>query len=82
VTLQEWTAQIIAELKAAGFDAAEHEGFPLMKMPETHFAIVRLLKLRLSLATDRRIYAEGMLFVPTGAWEKAAELERAKEVPA
>jgi hypothetical protein len=78
MNLPEWTAQVIAELKAAGFDATEHQGFPLMKMPETHFQIVRLLKLRLSVGTDRRIYAEGMIFVPPGAWQKAVELERAK----
>ena len=71
MTLQQWTAQILLELQAAGFKAREHQGFPLMQMPDGHLEIVRLLKFRTSLGSDRRIYAEGMLFLPAGSWKLA-----------
>lgn len=67
MTLQEWTAAVSAELKTAGFEVSEYQGFPLVKRPPLFEDGVKLLKLKLSLATDRRIYAEGMLFVPYGS---------------
>lgn len=76
MTLEQWTDEIIAELKAAGFDATNHKGFPLVKMPSTHLDGVRFLKFHTTLAADRRIYAEGCLFVPVGAWREAERLER------
>jgi hypothetical protein len=45
----------LAELKAAGFEARDYQGFPLMKMPAAHAQI----KFRPSVAADRRVYAEG-----------------------
>ena len=71
MTLAEWTNTIVEELKTAGFRCSVHKGFPLLKMPDKHWEIVRLLKFTSSLACDRRIYSEGMLFVPPGAWEAA-----------
>jgi hypothetical protein len=73
--LPEWTAKITEELRAAGFHPTEYRGFPLMKLPEGHFEIVRLLKFRTSLAADRRIYAEGMIFIPAGSWDLASKAE-------
>jgi hypothetical protein len=59
---------VIEELHAAGFKARDYQGFPLMTMPKAQADVLRLLKFRTSVAADRRIYAEGMLFVPPGAW--------------
>lgn len=66
MTLQEWTAQVVADLREAGFHVEEYEGFPLAPMPGSVDETVRLLKFTTSLATDRFIYKEGMLFVPGG----------------
>ncbi len=77
--LVEWADTIVAELKAAGFSVTVHEGFPLVKRPATHDDRVRLLKFRTSLSADRRIYAEGMLFVPPGAWEAIAAATRGSD---
>lgn len=67
--LEEWTAAVTAELQKAGFDVSECQGFPLVKRPEAFPEIVRLLKFQTSLSCMRRIYAEGMLFVPAGVRE-------------
>lgn len=66
MTLAEWTAIVIAEVRAAGFECDEYEGFPLAPRPHTRADSVRLIKLDLSLRADRHIYAEGMLFTPAG----------------
>jgi hypothetical protein len=71
VTLQEWTQSIIDELTAAGFEATTYQGFPLAPMPTTQQEGVRFLKFHTTLAADRRIYAEGCLFVPAGSWREA-----------
>ena len=65
---KEWTSTVTGELKAAGFEVSEYAGFPLVKEPEQIEQSVRLLKFQTSLATERQIYAEGMLFLPAGAW--------------
>jgi hypothetical protein len=46
MTLTEWTDAIIADLKAAGFEASVHQGFPLAKTPVTHDEKYRFLKFR------------------------------------
>jgi hypothetical protein len=76
VTCQEWTAKVTAELQAAGFDVIECCGFPLVKpnfdgSRAGHDERVRLLKFHTTLPTDRRIYAEGMLFLPAGSYDQA-----------
>jgi hypothetical protein len=74
LTLREWTAAVIGELQAAGFEASEFKGFPLVKRPEIFAESVRLLKFHTTLAADRRIYTEGMLFTPRGiAWDLPPE---------
>jgi hypothetical protein len=76
MTLEEWTTAILTELRAAGFQPTTYQGFPLLKRPEGYWETIRLLKFHTSLPCDRRIYAEGMLFVPAGAWAEAERLER------
>jgi hypothetical protein len=71
MTLNQWSAEIVQKLRAAGFNPTIYHGFPLVKIPEAHHEIVRFLKLCQTVGADRRIYAEGCLFVPHGAWEKA-----------
>ena len=66
MTLPEWTASIIAELRAAGFEASEYQGFPLAQTPRSIAEGVRFLKFHTTLAADRTIYKEGVLFVPAG----------------
>jgi len=66
MTLPEWTATIIAELRSAGFEASEYAGLPLAQDPGTIAEKIRFLKFRTSLAADRTIYKEGVLFVPAG----------------
>lgn len=70
MTLAEWTAQVTRDLSAAGYAVQEYQGFPLVKCPRTIAEGARLLKLQLSLPADRRIYAEGMLFVPAGLGDR------------
>ncbi|HEY1800051.1 MAG TPA: hypothetical protein VGG46_03870 [Terriglobales bacterium] len=72
MTLSEWTAKISAELRAAGFTVTEYSGFPLVQPSMAgdangHLERVKLLGFRTSLQCERRIYAEGMLFVPVEA---------------
>lgn len=64
MTLAEWTAHAIAELKATGFEATEHQGFPLVATPPTLDGKRKLLDLRLSFSCEKRVYAEGVLLVP------------------
>ena len=79
MTLEEWTKSIIDELTAAGFEASEYQGFPLVPMPKTQIEGVRFLKFRTTLASDRSIYAEGCLFVPAGSSREAARIKADKE---
>jgi hypothetical protein len=80
VTLPEWTASVIAELKGEGFEVSEYQGFPLVKCPETHAEGVRLLKFKTKeFPADRTIYEEGMLFVPAGSRAAADKLARKKD---
>jgi hypothetical protein len=67
MTLSEWTGIVVNELRDLGYDVSIYQGFPLVKRPTDWDAGVRLLKLRLSVAVDKRIYAEGMLIVPAGS---------------
>jgi hypothetical protein len=76
MTLEEWHTAILTELRVAGFQATTYQGFPLVERPDLFSEGVRLLKFQTSLPCDRRIYAEGMLFVPAGAWREAERLER------
>jgi hypothetical protein len=67
--LAEWTATVIAELKAENFSVLNYQGFPLVKPNMDgdwagYMERVRLLKFRSTLPSYRRIYAEGMLFLP------------------
>jgi len=71
MTIPEWTKAIVEKLETAGFHPVTHKGFPLVKLPDSHSETVRLLKFCRTLESDARIYAEGMLFVPVGAWEAA-----------
>jgi hypothetical protein len=76
MTLQEWTAEVMAELKAAGFEVSEYQRFPFVKAPTSMQEGVRLLKFTTSLAADRTLYAEGMLFVPAGSAREAERLKK------
>ena len=72
MTLEEWTESIVSELRQAGFDVEVYQGFPLAKPNvedtlEGHQERVRLLKFRTTLASDRRLYSEGLLYLPAGA---------------
>lgn len=64
MTLPEWTKEIRDLIEAAGFTVSEYEGFPLVAVPITLADKVRVLKLPLPFATDRTIYAEGILITP------------------
>lgn len=79
MTLQEFTAAICAELREAGFDARELQGFPIVQRPEGMAEGVRLLKYQTKFcACDREIYAEGMIFLPAGSRRAADELAAEK----
>lgn len=67
MTLQEWTAAVTAELVAAGFEVSDYQGFPLVKTPESHTEKYRFLNFSTTMGASRRIYAEGVLFVPAGS---------------
>ena len=67
MTLPEWTKSVMDELRAAGFEVSEYQGFPLVQTPADFQEGVRLLKFHTSLAADRTIYSEGMLYAPAGA---------------
>lgn len=67
MTLAEWTAEVKGELQQAGFIVQIHCGFPLVPAPATFEEKKRLIELPMKLMSDRRIYAEGMLFVPAGS---------------
>lgn len=67
MTLPEWTATMIGALTEAGFVAEVYEGFPLVREPLTLPQRKALLDWRGPLASERRIYDDGMLFVPAGA---------------
>jgi hypothetical protein len=78
MTLAEWTKTVTDELKAAGFEVAEYQGFPLVKPSmsggiDGHLERVRLLKFTTTVACDRSIYAEGMIFLPAGSNELMRE---------
>lgn len=62
-----WADEVSAQLSGAGFTVKEYQGFPIVELPATHEETVRLLKFARTVGCDRRIYAEGMLFVPAGA---------------
>ncbi len=64
MTLPEWTAAVSNELTEAGFEVEIRAGLPLVKIPKTHLEIVRFLKFKTTLAADKRLYAEGALFLP------------------
>jgi hypothetical protein len=64
MTLPEWTQQLKDELTREGFEVSDYQGFPLVKMPQARNEAVKLLKFKTSLSADRRIYGEGMLFLP------------------
>jgi hypothetical protein len=67
MTLDQWTKDIKADLTAAGFEVTEYQGFPLVKRPARWDDGVRLLKFVPCYSCEKRIYAEGMLFVPAGS---------------
>jgi hypothetical protein len=73
MTLQEWTSLVTQDLERAGFAVGTHAGFPIVKCPATLAEGVRLLKLSVNPPADRRIYAEGMLFIPAGSWERRSD---------
>jgi hypothetical protein len=64
MTLPEWTQQLKDELTREGFEVSDYQGFPLVKKPKSFSETVRLLDFQTSLDADRRIYGEGMLFLP------------------
>lgn len=67
MTLEQWSAQMVEELRASGFSVSMYHGFPLVAKPEGFEDGVRLLKLQLSMPVEKRIYAEGALIVPAGS---------------
>lgn len=76
MTLSQWKTTLLSELEAAGFAVGEYQGFPLVKLPEKFEDTCRLLELRTSVATDRSIYDDGMIFLPVGSH---ALLEKLRE---
>jgi hypothetical protein len=72
MTLKEWSQSVTDELKAAGFEVSDYQGFPIVPMQATHEERVRFLKFRTTAPSDRRIYAEGCLFIPAGSWEQSS----------
>jgi hypothetical protein len=64
MTFQEWCLSIVQELREAGLPVTVYAGFPLIKEPLTYEQRLRALDLRLSMPAERRIYSEGMLFIP------------------
>jgi hypothetical protein len=69
MTLEEAVKDISDELRAAGFQVSDYQGFPLAQTNlaegmDAHMERVRLLKFRTRIPCDRRIYAEGMIFIP------------------
>jgi hypothetical protein len=80
MALADWTDQICKELRAAGFEVSVYKGFPLAKIPEAHQEIVRFLKFQTTFGAHRRMYAEGCLFMPPGAWEMAEKLKEEARV--
>ncbi len=65
--LPEWTAALITECRAAGFEVSEYRGFPLVQRPPDIINGVRFLKRQFSLRVERCIYAEGCLLLPPGS---------------
>lgn len=63
---QAWASEVTAKLSGAGFAVKEYQGFPLVKIPETHEETVRLLEFAETVGCNRTIYQEGMLFHPSG----------------
>jgi hypothetical protein len=74
--LPEWTATLMAECRAAGFEVSEHAGFPLVKRPSDLANGARFLKHKFSLAVERSIYAEGCLLLPPGSQHMMSEHRR------
>lgn len=66
MTLKEWGAVVSSDLAQAGFDVGQYGEFPIVKRPASMEETVRLIKFRTVLPAEKRIYAEGMLFVPAG----------------
>lgn len=65
MTLEEWVAETRKVIEEAGFVVEIREGFPLVKPPDTLAGRVRLLELKLPYPSERRIYREGMLVMPS-----------------
>jgi hypothetical protein len=65
--LETWTQLVSQELREAGFEVREYEGFPLAKSPESLEEKVRFLKFKTKVPADRTIYAEGVLFTTAGS---------------
>lgn len=68
-TIEQWCAKVKEDLEAGGFTVDNFKGFPLVKMgPEGSMEDrVKMLEFKVSLPCERRIYMEGMLFVPAGS---------------
>jgi hypothetical protein len=61
-----WASEVHTKLTGAGFTVEDYQGFPIVKIPETHAETVRLLNFAETVGCNRTIYAEGMLFHPAG----------------
>ena len=79
MTLPEWTATIMAEARAAGFEVSEYQGFPLVQNPKDMIEGVRFLKHKFSMPVERSIYAEGCLLSPPGSQAMMRELRERDE---
>lgn len=77
--LPEWTATMMAECRAAGFEVSEYSGFPLVTRPADLVNGVRFLKHQFSMAVERSIYAEGCLLLPPGSQHMMREHRRRDE---
>jgi len=66
MNIEEWSNDVMTELRAAGFEVTLHHGFPLVTPPPFLDGKVKLLKFKASRPADRSIYAEGVLFYPAG----------------
>lgn len=64
LTFEEWSGAVKAELAAAGFEADDHQGFPIVRRSISFERKYALLKLSLSMPVEKRIYSDGVLFLP------------------
>lgn len=67
MTLEDWTADVIEDLRLAGYTVENHDGFPLATDKPSALGLKRstaLLEFQARYPANRAVYAEGVLFSP------------------